>query len=46
MDAINRYKAKKAADDVAGTIANGGIVRESEKSYSELAAKSRLNENE
>lgn len=37
LDAINRSKKKDASDNPANTIANGGRVRKSEKSFEELA---------
>jgi len=40
MNAINRKSKKDAADDPADTIANGGRVRESEQSFSDMASKS------
>ena len=46
MDIINRIKAKNAADNIADTIANGGIVRESEQSFSDLAAKPGVDKDE
>ena len=39
-NAINRKKKKDAADDPANTLANGGRVRKSNKSYSDLADES------
>lgn len=40
MDAINRKRAKDAANNPADTIANGGGVQPSPKSYSDLADQS------
>ena len=37
LDAINRAKKKDASDNPANTIANGGRVRKSDKSFEELA---------
>lgn len=39
--AINRKKKADAANNAADAIANGGRVRESDKSYSDMASKSR-----
>lgn len=41
LNAINRKKKADAANDAADAIANGGGVRESEQSYSDMADKSR-----
>lgn len=46
LDAINRKKKADAANNAADTIANGGRVRESEQSYSDLASKSRSDKSE
>ena len=46
LDAINRKKKADAANNSANAIANGGRVRESERSYSELAGKSRSDKSE
>ncbi|WGY45935.1 hypothetical protein [Vibrio sp. ABG19] len=40
MDAINRKRAKDAANNPADTIANGGRVQHSSKSYADLADQS------
>jgi len=37
MDALNRSKKKKYADNSDGTIANGGRVQHSSKTFSDLA---------
>lgn len=39
MDAINRKRSKDAANNPADTIANGGRVQSSSKSYTDLASK-------
>lgn len=39
-NAINRKNKKDAANDPANTLANGGRVRKSNKSYSDLADES------
>lgn len=41
LNAINKHKAKSAADNPADTIANGGGVQQSEKSFSDLAKQSK-----
>lgn len=41
IDAINRSKKADAANNPADAIADGGSVRESDKSYSDMASKSR-----
>jgi hypothetical protein len=46
LDAINHKKKADAANDAADAIANGGRVRESEQSYSDLASKSRSDKTE
>ena len=37
LNTINRVNKKRAADDAANTVANGGRVRKSDKSFDELA---------
>lgn len=46
LDAINRKKKADAANHAADAIANGGRVRESDKSYSDMASKSRCDKTE
>lgn len=46
LDAINRKKKADAANNAADAIANGGRVRESDKSYSDMADKPRSNKAE
>lgn len=46
LDAINRKKKSDAANDAANTIANGGGVRKSKQSYSDLAEQPRRNKSE
>ena len=41
MDAVNRKRKKDAANDAAGTIANGERVLKSKKSFSDLADESK-----
>ena len=40
LNAINRENKKDAANDPANTVANGGRVQQSSKSFSDLADKS------
>lgn len=40
LNTINRVNKKRAADDAANTVANGGRVRKSDKSFDELADES------
>lgn len=40
LDAINRVKRRRAVDNVADTISNGGVQHDSDKTFSELADKS------
>ena len=40
LNAINRANKKKAADSPASTIANGGRVQQSDKTFSDLAEQS------
>lgn len=42
-NAINRKKKRDAADNPATTISNGGRVRKSSKTYSDLADESERN---
>jgi hypothetical protein len=46
LNAYNRKKKRDAANDAANTIANGGSVRESEQSFSDLASKSKRDQSE
>ncbi|MFL7022231.1 hypothetical protein [Vibrio cyclitrophicus] len=39
LNAINRKNKKDAANDPANTVANGGRVQQSSKSFSDLADK-------
>ena len=46
LNAYNRKKKSDAANDSANTIANGGSVRESEQSFTDLAGKSKRDPSE
>jgi hypothetical protein len=46
MDAINRKRKQDAANDAANTIANGGGVQQSNKSFADLADEPKRNSTE
>lgn len=46
LNAVNKAKRKDAIDDPAGNISNGGRVRESDESFSDLASKPRSDKTE
>ncbi|MGB5802776.1 MAG: hypothetical protein WBH21_01990 [Vibrio anguillarum] len=41
LDAINRKRAKDAQDNVSDNLSNGGDVVQSDKSFSDLASKTK-----
>lgn len=46
LNTINKVKKRKAANDPAAAISNGGRVRESEQKFSDLADEPRDNKTE
>lgn len=46
LNAINKHNKRKAVDDVADTISNGGVQHKSDQSFSGMARKSRSDRTE